>query len=233
MDSTDSPPMLEARLTPWYYRRMSLIFLMFFGFGCYFAYDWQVGYPKKVAEAAVAMARYHELRTKGQDGLNQFAAEAKEKKWAIKNEATMEPEDFPPSKIQEQLYGTVVCGVVALAVLVFFLRSRGTVLRADGEAVHLPDGRRVPYTAIRRVDTRKWLNKGLASFAFEEDGRSGKGVIDGLKYGGFKGEKPYLPDQILDRVVSTFKGELIELAEAAEEEKTAGEAAGEGEGGLS
>ena len=213
MDPSPAPDVIQAGLTPWYYRRMLVLFLMFFGFGCYFAYDWQIGYPKKKAESEKALARYHELYAQGDAGKLQWARESKENKWEIKSEQTMEPEVMTDAKIREQLWGTIVCGVVAAVVLVNFLRSRGTTLKADGEALVLPDGRRVPYSAIHRIDTRKWQNKGLASFWYK-DGTSGrKAVIDGLKYGGFKGEKPYRPDQILDRVVDRFHGELIEIRE--------------------
>ena len=213
MDPSPTPGVIQAGLTPWYYRRMLVLFLMFFGFGCYFAYDWQIGYPKKKVESENAMARYQELYAQGDAGKLQWARESKENKWEIKNQQTMAPEVMTDSKIREQLWGTIVCGVVAAVVLTNFLRSRGTTLKADGEALLLPDGRRAPYSAIRRVDTRKWQNKGLASLWYEEGGRTRKAVIDGLKYGGFKGEKPYRPDQILDRVVDRFHGELIEIRE--------------------
>ena len=52
---------IECRVTPWYFRRMSLITLMLAAFGGWFLYDGLIGYPKKnleaVASEAFAMAR--------------------------------------------------------------------------------------------------------------------------------------------------------------------------------
>jgi hypothetical protein len=223
MDTTTAPHRLQAALTPWYYRRMAILFGMFFFFGAYFGYDWRVGYPKKKAAGEAAMARYQELWPQGEKGQAEWAKLSRDNKWETEG-VDMKPKVLTDAKIAEQFYGMLVCLSVAAVVAVFFLRSRGTVMAVDDEALELPGGTLVPFTAIRKVDTRKWLNKGLAVIWFEAGGPLKRGVIDGLKYGGFKGEKPYLPDQILERVVERFQGELVELQE---EEEAAGEETGE------
>ena len=40
---------ISCEITPWYTKRMSLMTLMFVGFGLYFLYDGFIGYPKKNA----------------------------------------------------------------------------------------------------------------------------------------------------------------------------------------
>jgi len=201
---------LRAELTPWYHRRMLIMLALFLCFGAYFAYDWQIGYPKK----KVIYDRYLELREQGEDGMRQWAKEATENKWKYEDSRTLEPFNATDTKIREQMWGMLVCFALAAFVGGLHLRSRGTTLGfADGKLLP-PHGPELPLETIRRVDTRKWLNKGIAAVWYEiPGGKSGKTMIDGLKYGGFKGEKPYLPDQILEAVVKGFHGELIELSE--------------------
>lgn len=215
MTETSSTGTVEAGLTPWYFRRMIILLVMFFGFGAYFAYDWQIGYPKK----KVIYERYLDYKAQGEEGLREWAKVSKEEGIDFENEAEMAPFKVDDGKIQQQFWGMVVCFLIGAVVAVFFLRSLGTKLGVDERALRLPRRAPVPFGDIRVVDTRKWLNKGLARVVWEESGSSRKGVIDGMKYGGFKGEKPYLPDLILERVVDRFTGELIEIEEIDDEEK--------------
>lgn len=218
MDPSSPPAVLQASLSPWYYRRTLVLFLLFAGFGAYFAYDWKVGYPRKKVETDQAIARYRELYSQGESGRKQWADESAARRWEIKDTRTMEPVVMTDAKIREQFYGAIVCGVVALVVAVQFARSRGTILAADEETVRLPGGKQVRYDEIFRVDTRKWGKKGLAYLWFKGAAGAGRAVIDGMKYGGFKGPKPYVADQILERIVERFRGELIELQAEPEEE---------------
>ena len=57
-----------------------------------------------------------------------------------------------------------------------------------------------------RVDKRKWKHKGLAAIFYrDEQGNEKKAVIDDLKYSG--------ADQVLDRLLGRFSGEVIDLDE--------------------
>jgi hypothetical protein len=207
---TDSTPdTITASLTPWYIRRMLILFAMFLGFTGWFAYDWQIGYPKKAA----IYQEYLAYVAKGEDGLRDWARVSAERKIGFEDERTMAPFKADAGKIQEQLYATLVCAVLSLLVLVLFIRSLGTSLGISGGDLLLPRSAPVAIASIHRVDTRKWLGKGLAYIWYQSQDGTRKGVIDGMKYGGFKGEKPYLPDLILERVVEGFQGELIELQE--------------------
>lgn len=218
--SADSPQpeRIEAGLTPWYHRRMIILLVMFYGFAAYFAYDWQIGYPKK----QVIYERYLELKAQGEEGLRQWAEEARENRWSFEDSRTMAPFAATDEKIREQMWGMIICLVLGAIATGFYLRSAGTRLAVDGDTLHLPKHPLIPISAITRLDTRKWLNKGIARLSYQiPGGKSGQAAIDGLKYGGFKGEKPFAPDLILERVVSTFPGELIEIEEEPEEAEDA------------
>jgi hypothetical protein len=106
--------------------------------------------------------------------------------------------------ILEQLVIAGVCGTGALVALLFLVLSRGRVLKADREAIILPDGRRVPFAAAYRIDKRKWDNKGLAYVHYREGREEKKAVIDDLKFVG--------AGKILDRLMAGFSGALVESA---------------------
>lgn len=213
----NSPPqILIAPLTTWYIRRMLLLFLMFSGLSAYFYYDWQVGYPKK----AEIYKEYLSYREKGEEGLREWAKVSAEKGISFEDNKTMAPFKADEGKIKEQYYGMLVCLVGSVLILIFYIKSHGTQLRVEGNTLHLPHMPPVDIADVVRVDTRKWLGKGLAYVWVKHKGSEKKVALDGLKYGGFKGEKPFLPDLILERVVQNFRGELIELQEESPEVET-------------
>ncbi len=115
--------------------------------------------------------------------------------------------------ILEQLVIAGVCGAGAILALVFLILNRGSVLRADGEAIILPDGRRVHFDAAYRIDKRKWDNKGLAYVHYREGNAEKKAVIDDLKFVG--------AGKILDRLMAGFEGELVQSADEGDEDSRA------------
>lgn len=239
MDETiDSPQAtIVGKITPWFTKRMVLMLAMFAGFSAYFFYDWKIGYPKKrviydtylVYESEWKALEAAGKERESQQKLNDWVEEAKKNEWGL-NLNTFEPNDkIDDAKIAEQLYFGIGTGVISLVVLVYFVVSLRKTIEVDGEAVKLSNGRRVPYSAIRKVDTRRWANKGLATIEFDDgDGLKGAVKIDGLKFGGFAKPEPYQADLILNRIIENFHGDLIELEEIEEEES---EVSGESEGG--
>jgi hypothetical protein len=219
MEQPSHTPDLVAKLTPWFTRRMAIMLAMFVFFAAYFAYDWKVGYPKK----ALIYKEYLAQQQLGEEGLREWANIVKEKGYDLEDEKTLMPAKIDDGKIAEQFYCMVLCALLAAGITVHLARALGTTLEAGQDSLKLPHSAPIAIASIVRVDTRKWLNKGLAYVWYKNNGKETKGVIDGLKYGGFKGEKPYLPDQILERVVTRFQGELIELQDVAAEPATAAE----------
>lgn len=91
-----------------------------------------------------------------------------------------------------------------LIVGVLLLLNRNKTLQGGEDHFITPEGRRVAFDEVFRIDKRKWDNKGLA-YAWYREGGSGperKAVIDDLKFDG--------AGRILDRLLASFSGELIE-----------------------
>lgn len=113
--------------------------------------------------------------------------------------------------IAEQLVIAGICAAGAIVALLFLVLSRGRTLRADGDGMTMPDGKRVPFTSAFRIDKRKWDNKGLAYVHYKEGGADKKAVIDDLKFVG--------AGKILDRLMAGFHGELVERAVDSDDEE--------------
>jgi hypothetical protein len=193
-DPTSEP--IVCPTTPWYTRRMLLMFAMLAAFAGWFYKDFKWGYPKKAA----VYAEYKKVIDLP-DGKAQWTKISQEKGW-----------DDPPDEITTDEIGTqgkfaVGLGLGALGVLVTFLLNRGKTLTADA-AGFTPPGAKVaiPFAAVTRVDKTRWKHKGLA-YAYYKDaaGAERKAVIDDLKFGG--------ADRVLDRLLSVFGGEIIDVAE--------------------
>ena len=135
---------------------------------------------------------------KESDGMEKWRELAKEKGWE------QEPDEYTDSKIRTQWEFTIGGFVASLIVIVVFLLNKGKVLRADSEAFYQPNGDRVAFSDVYRIDRRKWDHKGLAYAMYRTGGtgRSKKATIDDLKYLG--------ADKILTRLLNNFEGELID-----------------------
>ncbi len=217
--ATDS---IICRVTAWYYRRRLLMAAMFAGFGAYFLYDGSVGYPKEkgIAEKKKwftdVFAKSHDEAKKA-GTLDAWMAEAKKNnlptgtdgeppKWvtyAAANGWPEEPHDYTDREIAEQFYFGYGClGAAAVVLIILFLR-KNTVLRGESDHLVTPDRVKVMYSEAFKIDKRPWDTKGLAYVWYKSaNGKEAKATIDDLMYAG--------ADQVLDRLMSRFSGELIE-----------------------
>ena len=144
---------------------------------------------------------------------------------------------YEAAKIQEQLYYGIGSGVLLLITGFFLIRTLRRTMKVDGEAYYAPDGARIPFSSVRRIDVRKWGTKGLAYLFYREEGAPEesalrKSKVDGMVYGQFKQEEGAPAEALFQRIRDNFKGELIELVESKEDEvesgaEEAGEAGGE------
>lgn len=203
--ASDSP--IICRTTPWYVRRMGLMFLMLAIFSAWFFKDWKWGYPKKAA----MYAEYQRI-TALPNGQEEWLKVSAEKGWP---KAPGDSDKITQDKIDEQRNFTFVMGAGALAVLITFLLNRGKVLTADAASFTPPGSKTpIPFSSVFRVNKIKWRNKGLAYIHYKDaSGAEKKAVIDDLKYGG--------AEQVLNRLLANFNGEIIDVEEAAPVEKEA------------
>lgn len=139
----------------------------------------------------------------------------------------------PADKIFEQLVSAGICALLAGTAAFFLLRTRKRSMRVDGEAFYSVEGARIPFSAIRVIDKRKWDTKGLATLTYENDnGQRKKTKVDGMVYGQFKEEDGAPAEKLFQRILQNFNGELIELAEEDLEESPVASENGKQEGGA-
>lgn len=205
---------IVCRTTRWYAKRRLLMVAMLLGFSAYFFYDWRVGYPEQRDKYEVYWPRYQELAKEG--NLKAWVEEAKQNAWP---ESPKETDwDY---KIKEQLVWGIGTGVLGLGLLAAFLVNRKKVLTGEADAFITPGGTRVPFSAVTKVDKRKWDNKGLAYVYWKTpEGAEKKAVIDDLIFDG--------AGKVLDRLLEHFHGDLIELERDGDSAETAAEPAKSG-----
>ncbi len=231
VNETDNGEILVCRVTRWYYRRMSLAAGMCLLLGAYFLYDWKIGYPKKNAWAdkqewfeKELLPSYDEAKAAGK--LDEWLAKARAEGWPTGKDGEPpkwlqyssmhgipeKPKRYTQKEVDEQLWWGLGTGGIGLALLVVMLANRNKTLRGGSDHFVTPAGETVRFADVFRVDKRQWDNKGLAQVWHRQngDGRTRKAVIDDLKFGG--------ADNILERLLGAFKGELVEkVAEAADD----------------
>lgn len=202
---SDAEPIV-CRSTPWYHKRRILMLALVWIFCAFFIYDWQIRYPKyRDAMAAKEALQKEKGDTAGEEA---YFALAKEKDWPEKLDHNSKY--YADAIAGEQPISALICGLIGLAMLYFYIRtSRGT-LTADGESFTTHWGKRVPFASAFRIDRRKWDHKGLAYvFYKDEAGKEQRAVIDDLIFGG--------ANKVLERLQANFKGEVIDLAKTEPE----------------
>lgn len=201
---------------------MGMLGGLFLVFGLVFLYDGIWGYPK-----AVMLAKKKEWFTqeflpsfdkaKQEGHLDQWIADAKAAQlptgtdgepprwvsYAAKNGWDEDPKLYTEREIAEQFWFGYGCVAGAVIVGLVLLMNRGKCLRGEKDHWITPEGTKIAYGHVFRVDKRKWEHKGLAYASYRtESGGEKRAVIDDLKYAG--------ADRVLARMLESFNGELIE-----------------------
>jgi len=135
-----------------------------------------------------------------------------------------------PHEPSEKLYeaGTIreqfIVGGVCIALLLFTLfiifRIFGRSMKVTPTGYSPPGGEEIPFSAMRKLDKRKWDNKGLAVIHYEDEdgGDLKKAKVDGMIYGQFKEEDGAPAEALFSQIVQNFKGEIIEIIEDEDED---------------
>lgn len=211
-----------CRVTPWYFRRMGMMAAMLAAFGLYFIYDGKVGYPKanQIAEKQVwfdevVLKSFDEA--KAANKVDVWVKNATQQGWptgrdgepprwvsyAAQNGWPEKPHRYTQKEIDEQFWWGGGTLLAAFIVATLILLNKNKVLQGEPDHFITPEGKKVVYADVFRVDKRLWDNKGLAYVWHRPDGGGEqKVVIDDLKYEGAV--------RVLDVLLSCFKGELIE-----------------------
>lgn len=204
-------------------------------FGLVFLYDGVRGYPKSVELAKKKewfttefLPSFDSAKKEGR--LEQWIADAKAKglptgqegeppRWvsyAAQNGWEEEPKLYSQREIDEQFWFAYGCMAAAVITVIILLKNRGKVLRVEADHWVTPEGVKILFSDVFRVDKRKWEHKGLAYAWHKSNGVEKRAVIDDLKFGG--------ADKVLERLLGRFTGELIEkVSEPANAEDASAE----------
>lgn len=184
--------------TPWYTKRRLLMVAMLLGFSAYFAYDWKIGYPKERIKYGDYWPAYEKAQK--EENLKAYTDMAVEKGWP--KEPHQKDWDY---KLKEQLIWCIGTGIGGLVLLGAWLRNRARTLRADHESFTTPDGTRILFASVVKVDKRKWDNKALAYVYWKPGSGEGtkKATIDDLVFDD--------AGKVFDRLIASFNGELIDI----------------------
>jgi hypothetical protein len=211
-----------CRVTPWYFRRMGMMAAMLAAFGLYFIYDGKFGYPaanqiadKKTWFDEVVLKTFDEARVAGK--LDIWIESASRQGWptgrdgepprwvsyAAQNGWPEKPHRYTEKEIGDQFWWGGGTLLAAFYVGGLILLNKNKVLLGEEDHFISPEGKKVLFTEVFRVDKRPWDNKGLAYVWHRPGGGAEQRVIiDDLKYEGAV--------RVLEQLLANFKGELIE-----------------------
>ena len=124
-----------------------------------------------------------------------------------------EPEEklFDSDTIREQFIAASVTTGLLIFALFIIIRILGRSMKVTSTGYSPPGGEEIPFSAMNKLDKRKWSNKGLAVIHYEEGGETKKAKVDGMIYGQFKEEDGAPAEALFSQIVDNFKGEIIEI----------------------
>ena len=220
---------IECKITPWFYRRRAAFAAMYLVAACLFFKDGVWSWPQENEMAArkewfeksvlqafdkakeegtqadwSAKAKADHLPVNEQGEPVKWAAYAAEHNWPEK------PKRRTEAEITQQYYWGGALTLAFLAVVLNTLFHSRRRLVGGSDHFMTPGGSRVAFADAFKVDKRKWDVQGLAYVHYRVggQGREKKVPIDDLMYEG--------ASRVLDRLLSHFKGELIEKVQDAE-----------------
>jgi hypothetical protein len=124
---------------------------------------------------------------------------------------------FNEDDIKTQL---IICGVTIVLFLISVfssLRIMGRSMKVTATGYSPPGGSEIPFSAMRKIDKRKWRGKGLATIYYEEAGVTRKAKVDGMVYGHFKEEDGVPAEALFSQIMENFKGEVVDFIDEEEE----------------
>jgi len=177
---------MHARISREWRRRMLFLWAMIFGIALWFLWDGYVAWPAEADRYAAYRELFGEEVPAGGDEESPGPEVLREwREWTAEQGY---PESLPKERtaadLREQrlIGGTLFVLAVLFAAWIAWSHTRS--LRAEGETLIAPSGRRVPVDQVFAVDRRKWDSKGIAYARYEEDGRRRKLALDDHKYAG-------------------------------------------------
>lgn len=169
--------------------------------------------------------KWPEELVNGYDELNDDKPHVLWANFTSRTKLPLEPSEklYDEGTIREQF---IVCGIcVALLFVALFIcfRIMGRTMKVTPTGYSPPGGDEIPYSAMRKIDKRKWDGKGLAMIHYEDGGEIKKAKVDGMVYGQFKEEDGAPAEALFTQIMENFKGEVIEFVSDDDDDEEAEE----------
>ncbi len=120
---------------------------------------------------------------------------------------------FDEGKIREQFITCGICLALLLVAAFICLRILGRSMKVTPVGYTPAGGSEVPFSAMRKIDKRKWDSKGIAVIHYEDEGETKKIKVDGMVYGQFKEEEGAPAEALFSQIMNNFKGEVVEFVD--------------------
>ena len=145
--------------------------------GLWFAYDGFIGYPSKIPMAEA----YDEIRElPAEERIEQWEALASQNDWPSRTP------DKSAEEIRDDITGQYFWAflnfVIGLPALVLLLRSRGSWVERTEKGVRTSWGQELSFSAVSRLNKKKWKDKGIARATYDENGATRTFVFDDFKF---------------------------------------------------
>jgi len=192
-----------------------------------FACEQWVSLPenKSILPRDYVQLKWPEEIVKGYDSLKKSDMYSLWKAYSQREGLPIEPNEkiYDEDTINNQFVAAVVAVALLLVAIFISLRIMSRSMKVSATGYSPPGGAEIPFSAMRKIDKRKWEGKGLAFIHHEEDGKMKKAKVDGMVYGHFKPEDGAPAEVLFSRIMDNFKGEVIEFIDEEEEEENSGE----------
>jgi len=165
-----------SRVSSQWVIRMLIVGVVFAGFGLWALYDGLIYYPRRNE----AIEAYQEHLEEGR--MEAWSELAEEKGWPLEPD---EDDYKTEMDIRIQYIMAAFCLPFGLLILIRVLIKSRQHMAVDETCFYAANGQEIPYSAIHRIDKRRWDSKAIADvFYTSESGRERKARLDAWIFSG-------------------------------------------------
>lgn len=165
----------SASLSTQYAVRMGLIIVVFTGFTLWCLYDGLVAYPEINRQITALEQQRAEQEKQAEDASGQIISVPH----AVQHADGLKPSDRKSDwDIRTQFIMAVMCVLIVVPVALRLIWAWPRRMSTDDDGFRSTAGELIPYSAITRIDKRKWNRKGIAVVHYERQGKERRTRID-------------------------------------------------------
>lgn len=161
-----------------YLMRYSVMALICWGSGLWFAYDGLIGYPKGLPAAEA----YDPLRQieDAEERFDRWQALATENGWSpsVPKQSAEELRE----KIRGQFFYMIPCFVGGILALFYYFSCRGSWVEPTPNGLTTSWGQSLNFSDVTLLNKKRWSNKGIAKATYNDLGTRKSFVFDDFKF---------------------------------------------------